>query len=502
MRIGGIKSVLVTLSVALIAASGTGSLISARTAKSHDAVPAVILTHSCSACHGSSGSSPNGGGVPRIGGMNAGYLVHALKSMASGTWQSAVMSPVAASLTNKQMRMAASYFSKQSRVYSAAKRSQVGEVGGWLLATQGDWKRKVPACTLCHGERGVGIGRYFPRLANQHAAYIRAQIHEWRIGNRHNDPLGLMQKIAKRLNKKQIEQVAWYFSKLPRRSKAFITVNDMRATGFVDSHGRFVPPPKGIFPSGPFGSMIRFGRNIFVHTSSYAQRYSGDALTCENCHIDAGRLANSAPMWAAYVAYPAYRKKNRRVNTFSQRLQDCFRYSLNGIAPPRRSKVLLALEVYSYYLAHGAPTGRILNGSGYPKLASSLHGMSYTRGRLVFRNHCAVCHGTDGQGRRTNVGTQGFPPLWGSASYNWGAGMSDIEQAARFIKANMPLGLGGTLTVQQTWDVAKFVDSHQRPQDPRFNGSVSSTRAKYHNTSMSMYGRLIKGARLGGPLGR
>lgn len=77
--------------------------------------------------------------------------------------------------------------------------------------------------------------------------------------------------------------------------------------------------------------------------------------------------------------------------------------------------------------------------------------------------------------------------------------MGDIRNAAGFIKANMPLGLGGTLTDQEAWDVATFMDSHERPQDPRFTGSVQDTRAKFHDSPDSMYGLSVNGRVLGAP---
>ena len=40
--------------------------------------------------------------------------------------------------------------------------------------------------------------------------------------------------------------------------------------------------------------------------------------------------------------------------------------------------------------------------------------------------------------------------------------MHRVPTAAAFIKANMPLGQGGTLTDQQAWDVAAFMNSHSR----------------------------------------
>jgi thiosulfate dehydrogenase len=63
----------------------------------------------------------------------------------------------------------------------------------------------------------------------------------------------------------------------------------------------------------------------------------------------------------------------------------------------------------------------------------------------------------------------------------------------------MPFGQPGTLSVQQAWDVATYVDSQVRPQDPRFLGSVEETRKKVHDTPSSMYGRIANGAILGDP---
>ena len=54
--------------------------------------------------------------------------------------------------------------------------------------------------------------------------------------------------------------------------------------------------------------------------------------------------------------------------------------------------------------------------------------------------------------------------------------MSSINNAAGFIKANMPFSQGNTLTDAEAWDVASYVDSQERPQDPRFNGSIAETR--------------------------
>jgi thiosulfate dehydrogenase len=261
---------------------------------------------------------------------------------------------------------------------------------------------------------------------------------------------------------------------------------------------KFNPPAESVLPTGDFGKSVKLGEQIFTHTGEFAGKYIGNSLNCASCHLDAGRKPNSSPLWAAYPLYPAYRSKNGHVNSFAERLQGCFRYSMNGKAPPLGDPVLVALETYAYWLAKGAPVGEKLSGQGYPKLPAPAQQPDYARGSVVYAQHCALCHATDGQGQSSG-GKTVFPPLWGSHSFNWGAGMGEIQNAAGFIKANMPLGLGGTLTDQQAWDVATFMDSQERPQDPRFTRSVEATRAAFHDTPQSMYGKKVNGRILGAP---
>ncbi len=263
----------------------------------------------------------------------------------------------------------------------------------------------------------------------------------------------------------------------------------------------FSPPAESTIPTGPLGDVIRHGRDIFTDTPVYAKAFVGNGLSCANCHIDAGRQPDSAPLWGAYGMYPQYRKKNAQVNTFGERMQGCFRYSMNGKAPALDSAEMVALETYAWWMAKGAPIGVKLKGAGYPKQGfKPPQAPDYARGEKVYSANCALCHGGDGQGQqvaRRNV----FPPLWGPQSFNWGAGMGQLDNAAAFIKANMPFSRGDTLSDQDAWDVAMFMDAHERPQDPRFAGDLAATRKKYHDSPMSLYGTEVNGHLLGAPAG-
>ncbi|WEN15658.1 c-type cytochrome [Rhodanobacter sp. AS-Z3] len=264
----------------------------------------------------------------------------------------------------------------------------------------------------------------------------------------------------------------------------------------------FSPPAESAIPDGPLGDVIRQGRDIFIDTPNHAKAYVGNGLSCSNCHVDAGRQANSAPLWGAYGVYPQYRKKTGKVNTFGERLQGCFRFSMNGKAPPLDSAEMVALETYAWWMSKGAPVGAKLAGAGYPKEGfKPPQPPDYARGEVVFKKTCVLCHGDDGQGQQV-AGRNVFPPLWGPQSFNWGAGMHQIDNAAAFIKANMPFSRGDTLSDQDAWDVAMYMDAHERPQDPRFEGDVSETRKKYHDSPLSLYGTEIQGHVLGTPTSR
>jgi thiosulfate dehydrogenase len=228
----------------------------------------------------------------------------------------------------------------------------------------------------------------------------------------------------------------------------------------------FTPPPERSIPSGPFGDLVRMGEQIFTRTGTYAGQYVGNDLTCESCHLDRGRKAYSAPLWAAYVSYPRFRRKNNTVVRLGERIQECFRFSMNGSPPPLDSKTITAIVAYSFWMSKGAPVGVKLMGKGMLRMAPPPRKPDPFRGKKVYAARCALCHGADGLGTRTGHEVP-FPPVWGPRSYNKGAGLYHEGKLAGFIKRNMPLSKGDTLSDQEAWDVAAYVDSQPRPADPR-----------------------------------
>jgi thiosulfate dehydrogenase len=207
-------------------------------------------------------------------------------------------------------------------------------------------------------------------------------------------------------------------------------------------------------------SNVVFGYRIISETEKYGARYRGNQLRCTNCHINAGRKSDAIPLNIGGM-YPKWRSKNGQRNGIGLRIRECFVYSLNGIMPPEDSPEVLAISAYISYLSYGEVIGKAPAGRGVPTLPDTGYDANPANGKTIYVEHCASCHGNNGEGIAT------IPPLWGMQSYNHGAGMTNVEKASGFIWANMPLGQERTLSHQQAKDVAAYINMQIRPGDPR-----------------------------------
>ena len=78
---------------------------------------------------------------------------------------------------------------------------------GGNLYTNGDPSRGVLACVACHGAAGNSTITQNPKLAGQHAAYLKKQLYDFQGPNRNN---AIMTGIAKALDDNDIRNLAAY----------------------------------------------------------------------------------------------------------------------------------------------------------------------------------------------------------------------------------------------------------------------------------------------------
>ena len=171
---------------------------------------------------------------------------------------------------------------------------------------------------------------------------------------------------------------------------------------------------------------------------------------------------SAAPWVGIYSVFPEYRSRSGAVNSLQERINDCFIRSLNGKPLPPGSPEMQAVVAYMAWLSKGVPTGVDVEGRGFRRIQSD-HVPDPARGKIVFAEKCATCHGAEGQGVQGADGAYAFPALWGERSFNLGAGMARLGNASAFVKWNMPLGQGGSLSDADALDVAAFFTRQPRP---------------------------------------
>ncbi|HEX4933547.1 MAG TPA: c-type cytochrome [Gemmatimonadaceae bacterium] len=200
---------------------------------------------------------------------------------------------------------------------------------------------------------------------------------------------------------------------------------------------------------------IRRGRALLRHTRDSLPHHVGNALVCTNCHLQDGTRQHGMSWVGVYARFPQYRSRAGTTQLIEDRINDCFKRSLNGRPLAPESRDMRDIVAYMAFLSTGYPVGRETEGQGLPRL-ETLPGDT-VRGARVFAARCARCHGVSGGGSRT------APPVWGARSYNIGAGMARVRTAAAFVQRWMPQDSTGVLTPQEAFDVAQYIDSRPRP---------------------------------------
>ena len=261
-------------------------------------------------------------------------------------------------------------------------------------------------------------------------------------------------------------------------------------------------PEIGALPDNDYGRQVRRGRDLITATYAHigpevsdpAKRYAGNNLACGNCHLEAGTKRFGLPVFGVYGDFPKYSARTGVDITIEERINACMTRSLNGRAMPADEPELQAFVAYIKFLSTGVPPDRRIPGLGAGNIPELHRAADPVRGRAVYVAKCQGCHNTDGSGIRRSLPTADLgymvPPLWGSDSFNNGAGMNRLITAANFVHSNMPAGsdyLNPVLSPPDAWDVAAFVVSQPRPVKPGLEEDFPDLALKLVDTPYGPY---------------
>ena len=207
------------------------------------------------------------------------------------------------------------------------------------------------------------------------------------------------------------------------------------------------------------------GFQIMNETTKYAREYSGDSITCSNCHFAGGNTTggknNGISLVGAAAQYPRYKESFGKVITLEERIQNCFEKSMNGKRIPYESQIMTDLVAYLMWISKDTQVYKSLPWLSLPTLKTKSKGDAIA-GRPLYTTYCTDCHGANGEGKIEDTIT--YPSLWGKSSFNLKAGLADPEMLASFIFLNMPYQLA-ELSEQQARDITAFILLQERPDD-------------------------------------
>lgn len=148
--------------------------------------------NACATCHGLKGEG-DGRLVPRLAGLDPGYLHRQLDDYHNGRRQHPAMRAIVRRLSGEDRAKVAAYY------------ASLDSTAARLPRSSGLYRAR---CAGCHGNGGEGGGPANPPLAGQSPAYITAQLQAWRSGKRRGDGQGQMMAISRALTPEEVNLLA------------------------------------------------------------------------------------------------------------------------------------------------------------------------------------------------------------------------------------------------------------------------------------------------------
>ncbi len=182
----------------------------AKVAKADLAKGEATYTAVCSSCHGADGNSMIPAN-PKLAQQHRDYIVKQLQEFKAGKRANAIMTGMAAGLSDDDMKNIGAWLNSKKATEGFAKEKELVALGERIYRG-GIPDRQIAACAGCHTPTGAGIPAQYPRLSGQHAEYAVAQLTAFRDGVRKNSIQ--MTQVAAKMNDREIKAVSDYIAGL------------------------------------------------------------------------------------------------------------------------------------------------------------------------------------------------------------------------------------------------------------------------------------------------
>ncbi|NHV31689.1 c-type cytochrome [Burkholderia sp. D-99] len=342
----------------------------------------------------------------------------------------------------------------------------------------------VQFCSSCHQADGHGFSPVFPPLSGNPAvlskntdSLIHIALTGWQTPQTGAHPRVYTMPAFNQLSDRELAEILTFVRASWGGRNDPVLAMDVRKmrrslAAAAGEASTFRTPRFSALLDQPNAAQLVRGMRLNLETKALLPHNVGNSLNCASCHLSAGTVALASPYPGLSSQFPSYAPRSGKVLSLADRINGCFRRSMNGKPLPVDSDDMKAMVAYFDWMRNGAQPKDRIPGRGVGKIDTALK-PDLAHGKAVYAAQCASCHGADGAGMQRADGTAIYPPLWGDQSFNIGAGMARLYTAAAFVKQNMaigshnrfPLGQGG-LSDQDAVDVAAWFTTRPRPDFP------------------------------------
>ena len=95
--------------------------------------------------------------------------------------------------------------------------------------------------------------------------------------------------------------------------------------------------------AAPNADQVIRGMRLHLQTKALLPNNVGNSLNCTSCHLNAGTVADGSPFVGVSAFFPGYAPRAGKVVTLEERINGCFRRSMNGKPLPPQSADMQAM---------------------------------------------------------------------------------------------------------------------------------------------------------------
>jgi thiosulfate dehydrogenase len=300
-------------------------------------------------------------------------------------------------------------------VPSVPKRAQLSKLPDALLSTRGGLAY-VQFCSNCHREDGGGVEGIFPPLVQNPTVsspdpvtLVHITLTGWQTAQTATHPRVWTMPAFARLSDQEVAEIlsflrsSWGNNAKPVTPSAVAKLRAELNPKTTDA-SKFETPRLADMLAAPNAAEVIRGMRLHLETRTLLPQHVGDDLTCNSCHLNAGTVADGSPFVGVSAFFPSYAARAGKVITLEERINGCFRRSMNGVALPVDGADLNAMVAYFDWMKGEVKPEDNVPGRGIGKVDTTIK-PNVENGKRVYVEQCAACHGSNGEGSRRADGS-------------------------------------------------------------------------------------------------